>query len=40
MGEAQRTLALAVLRGGMLDLLATGDVPRITAAVRAQVAAL
>jgi hypothetical protein len=36
MGEAQRTLALAVLRGGMLDLLATGDVPRITAAVRAQ----
>jgi AcrR family transcriptional regulator len=40
MGEAQRTLALAVLRGAMLDLLATGDVPRITAAVRAQVAAL
>jgi AcrR family transcriptional regulator len=39
-GEAQRTLALAVLRGGILDLLATGDVPRITAAVLAQVRAM
>jgi AcrR family transcriptional regulator len=39
-GEAQRTLALAVLRGGILDLLATGDVPRITAAVQAQVRAI
>jgi hypothetical protein len=28
------TGALAVLRGGMLDLLATGDEPRVTAAVR------
>jgi AcrR family transcriptional regulator len=30
------TGALAVLRGAMLDLLATGDEPRITAAVAAQ----
>lgn len=28
-----RTLALAVLRGCLLDLLATGDEPRVTAAV-------
>jgi AcrR family transcriptional regulator len=33
-GEARRTLALAVLRGAMLDLLATGDVARTTRAVR------
>jgi AcrR family transcriptional regulator len=32
-GQAQRTSALAVLRGAMLDLLATGDVDRTTAAV-------
>jgi AcrR family transcriptional regulator len=32
-GEAQRTLVLAVLRGALLDLLATGDVPRTTRAV-------
>jgi len=32
--EAQRTLVLAVLRGALLDLLATGDVERTTAAVR------
>ncbi|MGA9310440.1 MAG: TetR family transcriptional regulator [Pseudonocardiaceae bacterium] len=32
-GLAQRTLVLAVLRGGLLDLLATGDVDRTTAAV-------
>lgn len=31
---AQRTLALAVLRGALLDLLATGDTDRTTAAVR------
>jgi AcrR family transcriptional regulator len=31
--EAERTLLLAVLRGGLLDLLATGDVDRVTAAV-------
>lgn len=33
-GLARRTLALAVLRGCLLDLLATGDRPRITSAVR------
>jgi AcrR family transcriptional regulator len=32
-GEAERTLLLAVLRGGLLDLLATGDTDRVTAAV-------
>lgn len=32
--------ALAVLRGGMLDLLATGDTERITAAVHRALAAL
>ena len=32
-GEARRTLALAILRGGLLDLLATGDVVRTTRAV-------
>lgn len=31
--EAERTLLLAVLRGAFLDLLATGDVERTTAAV-------
>ncbi|WP_030805014.1 TetR/AcrR family transcriptional regulator [Streptomyces sp. NRRL F-2799] len=30
---AERTLVLAVLRGGLLDLLATGDTGRVTAAV-------
>ncbi|MEV2277447.1 TetR/AcrR family transcriptional regulator [Nocardiopsis sp. NPDC049922] len=33
-GEARRTRALAVLRGGLLDLLATGDADRVGAAVR------
>jgi AcrR family transcriptional regulator len=33
-GAARRTMALAVLRGAMLDLLATGDQRRTTAAVR------
>ena len=33
-GEARRTLALAVLRGALLDLLATDDADRVTAAVR------
>lgn len=37
---AQRTLVLGVLRGGLLDLLATGDVDRTTAAVRACVRGL
>jgi AcrR family transcriptional regulator len=32
-GRAQRTQLLAVLRGAMLDLLATGDARRTTAAV-------
>lgn len=31
--EAERTLLLAVLRGALLDLLATGDTVRVTAAV-------
>ena len=34
-GRAERSLALAVLRGALLDLLATGDVERTTAAVEA-----
>lgn len=33
-GAARRTLALAVLRGSLLDLLATEDKERVTAAVR------
>jgi AcrR family transcriptional regulator len=33
-GEAERTMLLAVLRGALLDLLATGDRVRTTAAVR------
>lgn len=33
---AQRTAALALLRGALLDLLATGDITRIDAAVRHQ----
>lgn len=36
-GRARRTLALAVLRGALLDLLATGDAARTTAAVHEQV---
>lgn len=36
----QRTLVLAVLRGAMLDLLATGEIERTTAAVHHQLAAL
>jgi AcrR family transcriptional regulator len=39
-GEAQRTLVLAVLRGALLDLLATGDTARATAAVTEFVASL
>ncbi|GAA4951471.1 TetR/AcrR family transcriptional regulator [Actinoplanes utahensis] len=39
-GAARRTLALAVLRGALLDLLATGDHRRVTAAVRHQLALL
>jgi AcrR family transcriptional regulator len=36
-GTAERTLALAVLRGALLDLLATGDTERATAAVELHV---
>ncbi len=32
-GRAQRTLVLAILRGAMLDLLATGDIERTTDAL-------
>jgi AcrR family transcriptional regulator len=39
-GRAQRTLVLAVLRGALLDLLATGDVDRTPAAVRQQLRTL
>ncbi len=39
-GAARRTLALAVLRGALLDLLATGDVDRTTAAVYEHIDAL
>jgi AcrR family transcriptional regulator len=39
-GRAQRTAVLAVLRGAMLDLLATGDRARTTRAVEDVLAAL
>lgn len=39
-GATRRTLALAVLRGALLDLLATGDGDRVTAAVHQQLALL
>jgi AcrR family transcriptional regulator len=39
-GLAERTLALAVLRGALLDLLATDDLDRTTAAVQRHVAEL
>jgi AcrR family transcriptional regulator len=39
-GEARRTLVLAVLRGALLDLLATGDVVRTTRAVTDALASL
>lgn len=35
-GAVQRTLALALLRGALLDLLATGDTERVTRAVHHQ----
>jgi AcrR family transcriptional regulator len=38
-GAAQRTLVLAILRGAMLDLLATGDLQRTTVAVALAVSA-
>lgn len=39
-GAARRTLALAVLRGALLDLLATADHDRVTAAINHQLALL
>jgi hypothetical protein len=39
-GAARRTLALAVLRGALLDLLATADHKRVSAAVRYQLVLL
>jgi AcrR family transcriptional regulator len=39
-GAAQRTAVLAVLRGGLLDLLATGQRARVTRAVRGGIEAL
>jgi AcrR family transcriptional regulator len=39
-GLAERTLVLAVLRGALLDLLATGDVERTSASVRLQLTTL
>lgn len=39
-GAAERTLALSVLRGALLDLLATGDVERTTTAVTHHLALL
>ena len=39
-GAATRTAALALLRGGLLDLLATGDARRVDAAVREQISRL
>lgn len=38
-GRAQRTAVLALLRGAMLDLLATGERTRVTGAVRTALAA-
>lgn len=38
--EAERTLLLAVLRGALLDLLATGDTERVTGAVDRHLRAL
>jgi AcrR family transcriptional regulator len=37
--EAERTLLLAVLRGALLDLLATGDIDRVSRAVEHHLAA-
>jgi hypothetical protein len=39
-GLQRRTLALALLRGALLDLLASGDAERTTGAVRAGLAQL
>jgi hypothetical protein len=39
-GKAERTAVLALLRGALLDLLATGDTGRTTAAVRRELSPL
>jgi AcrR family transcriptional regulator len=39
-GEREQTIVLAVLRGAMLDLLATGDTDRVNAAVDAAIGAV
>jgi len=39
-GQDERTLLLAVLRGALLDLLATGDTDRVTRAVQGHLRAL
>lgn len=39
-GQDERTLLLAVLRGALLDLLATGDADRVTSAVERHLAEL
>jgi hypothetical protein len=39
-GTAERTLTLAVLRGALLDLLATGNRARTSSAVASHVASL
>jgi len=39
-GAAERSLALSVLRGALLDLLATGDIDRTTAAVEVHLASI
>lgn len=38
--QAEQTVVLAVLRGALLDVLATGDVERTTVAVHHQLTAL
>jgi AcrR family transcriptional regulator len=39
-GEAERSLLLAVLRGALLDVLATGDTERVTRAVERHLASM
>jgi AcrR family transcriptional regulator len=39
-GVGRRTAALAILRGGLLDLLATGELTRVDPAIRRQIRSL